>query len=112
MFVAQPFLEYVVGDLRSTVTTLFGATAILLLIACINVTNLLLSRATVGAREVALREALGAGRWRILRRLLTESLLLTLRGTSYATINYNLCALRRSEAHIGLRLHFESNLLN
>ena len=41
VFVAQPFLEYVVGDLRSTVTTLFGATAILLLIACINVTNLL-----------------------------------------------------------------------
>ena len=76
VFVAQPFLEYVVGDLRSTVTTLFGATAILLLIACINVTNLLLSRATGSAREAALREALGAGRWRILRRLLTEGLLL------------------------------------
>lgn len=79
-FVAQPFLEYVVGDLRTTVTILLGATAILLLIACINVTNLLLSRATVGAREVALREALGASRWRIFRRLLSESFLLAFLG--------------------------------
>ena len=77
VLVAQPFLEYVVGDLRSTVTILFGATAILLLIACINVTNLLLSRATVRAREMALREAVGAGRWRIIRHLLLESFLLS-----------------------------------
>jgi len=75
-FVAQPFLDYMVGDLRSTVTIMLGATAILLLIACINVANLLLSRAVAGAREVALREALGAGRWAIVRRLLMESLLL------------------------------------
>jgi predicted permease len=77
VFVAEPFLEYVVGDLKSTVLILFGATAILLLIACINVTNLLLSRTTVRSREVALREAVGAGRWRIVRQLLTESLVLT-----------------------------------
>jgi putative ABC transport system permease protein len=79
-FVAQPFLDYVIGDLRSTVTILLGATAILLLIACINVTNLLLSRASVGAKEVALREALGAGRWPIVRRLLIESALLASAG--------------------------------
>ncbi len=79
-YVAQPFLEYVVGDLRATVTILLGATGILLLIACINVTNLTLSRATANSREAALREALGAGRWRILRRLTTESLVLAFAG--------------------------------
>jgi predicted permease len=79
-YVAQPFLDYVVGDLRATVTILLGATVILLLIACINVTNLMLSRATANAREAALREALGAGRWRILRRLTTESLVLAFAG--------------------------------
>lgn len=80
VLVAEPFLEYVVGDLKSTVLVLFGATAILLLIACINVTNLLLSRTTTRSREVALREAVGAGRWRIVRQLLTESLVLTIIG--------------------------------
>jgi putative ABC transport system permease protein len=77
ILVAQPLLEHVVGDdLTSTVMIVFGATGILFLIACINVTNLLLSRATVRSREVALREALGAGRWRILYPFLIESLVL------------------------------------
>lgn len=80
VLVAQPFLSYVVGELRTTVIIIFGATAILLLIACINVTNLLLSRATVRAREMALREAIGAGRWRIIRHLVLESLLLAVLG--------------------------------
>ena len=64
IYVAQPFLDHVVGDLGQTVTILFGATGVLLLIACINVVNLLLSRVTIRAREMAVREALGANRWR------------------------------------------------
>ena len=80
LYVAQPFLEHVVGDLGQTVTMLFGATAILLLIACINVVNLLLSRVTIRAREMAVREALGANRWRVVRQLLTESVVLALVG--------------------------------
>ncbi len=80
VLIAQPFLAYVVGDLSTTVTILFGATGILFLIAGINVTNLLLSRTTVRAREMALREAVGAGRWRVMRQLLTESVLLSILG--------------------------------
>jgi len=80
VYVARPLLDYVVGDLGQTVTILFGATAILLLIACINVVNLLLSRVTIRAREMAVREALGANRWRVIRQLLTESVVLALIG--------------------------------
>lgn len=78
--VAQPLFDYVVGDLAPTVAILFGATGVLLLIASINVTNLLLSRVTARARELSLREAVGAGRWRLVRQLLTESLMLSLAG--------------------------------
>jgi predicted permease len=80
VLVAQPFRDYVVGDLSTTVKILFGATGILLLIACINVANLLLSRTGVRAREVALREAVGARRWRVVRQLLTEALVLSALG--------------------------------
>jgi putative ABC transport system permease protein len=62
------------------VKILLGATAILLLIACINVTNLFLSRTAVRAKEMALREALGAKRWRIIRHMLAESLALAFVG--------------------------------
>jgi putative ABC transport system permease protein len=72
-FVAQPLLEEVVGDLRTTLLIVSGATTVLLLIACINVANLLLARGVVRQSEFALREAIGARKWRVFRQLMTES---------------------------------------
>jgi len=76
----EPLAQYVVSDASQTVWLLFGAVAFVLLIACTNVANLLLSQGAAREREMAIRMAVGASRCRILRQLLTESLLLAAAG--------------------------------
>jgi putative ABC transport system permease protein len=111
-----PLQEDVVGPVRSTLLMLFGAVGLVLLIACVNIANLLMVRASSRERELAVRRALGASRGRLARLLLVESLMLaTLGGAAGAVVTGWLLALLLAIVPSGLprlaEIHVDANVV-
>ncbi len=81
-----PEVDYLIGETRTSLLILFGAVGLVLLIACANVANLLLARSSRRAREIAIRSAIGATQWRVIRQLITESFVLSAVGAVWGVI--------------------------